>query len=89
MTMIDFKLTLVYRVRMQFLGMDVQFFQVFPGGASDKEPTCQFRGYKRCGFNPWLGKTPGRENNEHPCLENPMDRGARRAIVRRVAKSWT
>ena len=28
----------------------------FPGGPSDKEPTCQCRRHKRCGFNPWVGK---------------------------------
>ena len=26
---------------------------------------------------------------QYSCLENPMDRGAWRATVRRVAKSWT
>ena len=26
-----------------------------PGGNS-KEPACQHRGYKRCGFDPWVGK---------------------------------
>ena len=29
----------------------------FPGGASGKEPTCRvIRGYKRRGFDPWVGK---------------------------------
>ena len=28
----------------------------FPGGANGKEPACQCRGPKRCGFNPWVGK---------------------------------
>ena len=32
----------------------------FPGGASGKEPTCQCRRHKRCGFNPWVGKIPWR-----------------------------
>ena len=32
----------------------------FPGGASGKEPGCQCRRHKRCGFNPWLGKIPWR-----------------------------
>ena len=32
----------------------------FPGGASDKEPTCQCRRCKRCGFDPWVGKIPCR-----------------------------
>ena len=26
----------------------------FPGGASGKEPACQCRSRKRCGFDPWL-----------------------------------
>ena len=28
----------------------------FPGGTSGKEPTCQCRRHKRCGFDPWVGK---------------------------------
>ena len=28
----------------------------FPGGSSDKEPNCQCRRHKRCGFNSWVGK---------------------------------
>ena len=28
----------------------------FPGGTSGKEPSCQCRRHKRCGFNPWVGK---------------------------------
>ena len=30
----------------------------FPDVASDKEPVCQCRRHKRCGFNPWVGKMP-------------------------------
>ena len=32
----------------------------FPGGASGKEPACQCKGWKRCGFDPWVGKIPWR-----------------------------
>ena len=32
----------------------------FPGGASGKDPTCQCRRHKRCGFNPWVRKVPWR-----------------------------
>ena len=32
----------------------------FSDGASGKEPTCQCRRHKRCGFNPWVGKIPWR-----------------------------
>ena len=41
---------------------------------------------------PGSGRSPveGHDNSLHySCLENPMDRGAWRAIVHRVAKSWT
>ena len=34
------------------------FLWDFPGGASGKEPTSQFRRYKRQGFNPWVRKIP-------------------------------
>ena len=30
----------------------------FPGGASGKDPACQCRRCKRCGFDPWIGKIP-------------------------------
>ena len=45
-----------------------------------------------CEFNPWLGRSPGGGHGnslEYSCMENPMDRGAWRAIVHRLAKSWT
>ena len=32
----------------------------FPGSASGKEPTCQCRRRKRCGFGPQVGKIPWR-----------------------------
>jgi len=56
----------------------------FPGGG--KEPACQ---YRRCGFDPWVGKMPGEGNGnplQYSWLENPMDREAWWAIVHRVRK---
>jgi len=35
-------------------------FWGFPGGASGKKPTYQYRRCKRCGFDPWVEKTPWR-----------------------------
>ena len=32
----------------------------FPGGASDKELTCQCRRHQRHGFDPWMGRIPWR-----------------------------
>ena len=55
----------------------------FPGGTSGKEPTCLIRRHKRLGFNPWAGGGYGNPL-QYSCLENPMDRGARQAIVHRV-----
>ena len=33
-------------------------FLAAAGGASGKEPSCQFRRHKRRGFDPWVGKIP-------------------------------
>ena len=33
----------------------------FPGGASGKEPTCQYRRRKRLGFDPWVRTIPWKE----------------------------
>ena len=73
--------------------LSVQYSMGFQGGASGKEPACQCRRHKRCGFNPWVGKIPWRRAWQPipvlSRLENPMDRGARWSTVHRVAKSPT
>ena len=64
----------------------------FPGGSSGKEPTCNAEDIRDRGSIPGLGRSPGGENGnplQYSCLENPMDRGAWRAIVHRVTKSQT
>ena len=62
----------------------------FPGGSGGKEPACQGRRPKRCRFDPWVRKIPRRRAwQPTPCLENPMDGGARWATVRGVVKSRT
>ena len=48
----------------------------FPGSLEGKEPPCN-EGHP--GSVPGLGRSPGEGNGnplQHPCLENPMDRGA-------------
>ena len=43
------------------------------------------------GLIPESGRSPGGGHGnplQHSCLENPMDRGACRAIVHRVTKTW-
>ena len=55
--------------------------------------TCQYRGDIRDkGLIPGLGRSPGGGHSnplQFSCLENPMDRGALRVTVHRVAKRWT
>ena len=61
-------------------------------GASGKEPTWQYRRYKRHGFDSWVRKIPWRRKwqpTQYPCLENPMDRRAWKATVHRVAENQT
>ena len=36
------------------------YFEGFPDGASGKEPICQSSRYRRCWFDPWVGKIPWR-----------------------------
>ena len=64
----------------------------FPGGTSSEGHTCQCRRDKSSWFDPWFRKIPWRRACnplQYSCLENSTDRGTRKAIVHRVAKSWT
>ena len=48
--------------------------------------------FKRCSFNPWVGKIPWRRLWQPTpvfLVENFMGRGALLATVHGVAKSWT
>ena len=59
------------------------------GGSEDKASVCNAGDL---GLIPGLGRSPGEGNGnplQYSCLENPMDRGAWRATVHRVAKSRT
>ena len=60
------------------------YLEGFPGGAKDKEPTCQCRKARDVDSIPGLGRSPGGENGnllQHSCLGHPMDREADRARV--------
>ena len=64
----------------------------FQDGARGKEPTCQCRRWRRCRFDPWVGKIPWRrawQPTPVSCLENPMDRRAWQPTVHRVTKNQT
>ena len=63
-----------------------------PGGTSGKEPACQRKRRKRCGFHPGSGRSLGGGHGnplQYSCLENPMDRGAWKVLDRRVIQSQT
>ena len=63
----------------------------FPGGSVVKKPPANSRD-RDVGTIPGSGKSPGEENGyplQYSCLENRMDKGAWRATVHEVAKSWT
>ena len=56
------------------------------------EPVCQCRRLKDTGLIPGSGRSPGVGPGnplQYSCLENSMDRGAWRATVHSIAKSWT
>ena len=66
----------------------VQAHRVLGQGLSGKESTCQAGD---SGSIPGSGRSPGEGNGsplQYSCLRNPMDRGAWRATVHRISKSW-
>ena len=67
----------------------VPYIMGFPGGASDKEPTCQCRRHKRCRFDLGSGRSPGGgpgNQLQYSCLGNPMNTGTWWATVHGVAR---
>ena len=64
----------------------------FPGGASGKESSCYCRRHKKHKLIlGWENSPGGQYSNplQDSCLEIPLNRGAWRAIVHRIAKSQT
>ena len=63
--------------------------EVFPGGSVVKNLPVSAGD---ADLIPESGKTPGKRNGnllQYACLGNPMDRGAWRAMIHGVTKSWT
>ena len=61
-------------------------------GKKKKKPPANAGDIRDVGLIPGSGRSPGEGNAkplQYSCLENPMDRGARRATVHRVAKIQT
>ena len=64
----------------------------FPGGSVSKEPACNAGDPGDICLIPGLGRFPGEGQGnllQYSYLENSMNRGACRATVYRVSKSWT
>ena len=77
-------------MKVTILGVSINTFWGFPGGAVVKNLSANAgtRGDTR--FNPGLGRSPGgRHGNplQYSCQNNPMDRGARWATVHAVTES--
>ena len=67
---------------------EIQIFILFPSGSAVKNPPANAGNSSSI---PGLARSPGEGNGhplQHSCLGNPMDRGAWRATVRGLAKSW-
>ena len=52
--------------------------KAFPGGPTEKEPTCQCR---RCGFDPWVGKIPWRREWQPTLVCLPGESHGQRSLV--------
>ena len=64
----------------------------FPGGREVKNPPANAGDARDMGSIPESGRSPGEGNGnplQYSCPENPMDRGAWRAVVHGVAESRT
>ena len=56
-------------------------FSRFPDVASDKEPTCQKRRRKRCGFCPWVRKIPWRRKWQRTPVFLPGEPRGQRSLA--------
>ena len=52
-----------------------------PRWHSDKEPPCQCRRHKRCGFSPWVGKIPWSRAWQHTPVFLPGESHGQRSLV--------
>ena len=51
------------------------------GGSAGKEPACECRRYKRCGFDPWVGKIPWRWKWQPTPVFLPGESHGQRSLV--------
>ena len=70
----------------------LDIFRGFPGGSVVKNLPANAGDLRDPGSIPGSGRSPGGGRGhtlQYSCLENPVDRGAWRAAVHQVTKSWT
>ena len=84
-SMVKFYKLFLTRVRVGFMfwNKDNEGLPWWLGG---RESACQ---YRRCGIDPWVGKSPWKRKWQptlYSCLGNPVDRGAWQATVLGVAR---
>ena len=75
-----------------FYAFDYVIYMGLPQWLSGKESACNAGAAGDMALIPGLGKSPGGGLGnllQYSCLENPMDRGAWRATVHRIAKNQT
>ena len=82
---------LLYSFVLLFISIVIKLypFRGFLAGSEGGESACNERDP---GLIPWSGRSPGEGNGypqQYSCMGNPIDRGAWRATVHRVAESWT
>ena len=53
----------------------------FPGGSSGKEPACQCRRHRRCGFDSWVRKIPWRRAWQSTTVFLPGESHEQRSLV--------
>ena len=56
------------------------YVKSFPGGSSGKEPACQCRKCKKCGFDPWVGKIPCRRGWQPAPVFLPRESHGQRSL---------
>ena len=80
-------------ISLQLIKIKEKKIKGFPGGVSGKRtPSANAGDIRDQDLIPGSGRSPGGgHGNPFPCscLENPVDRGAWRATVHGIAKSWT
>ena len=73
----------------KYLWDQLRWFGDFPGGANCKEPACQCRRLKRCGFDPWVGKTPWRRKWQPTPVFLPGNSHGQRSLMRpQKSQTW-